>query len=142
MYLHYCYRLGYLTKKKQHKPLSPEMKQAWRKIDKISNQVRLISKYALNNIDDVKPFIDNNKEQIVLLTNQRNKIYNILRRCKDTDKISNLKSERDVYTKQLTKLRKEIKTANTILNDVDEIKTNIKAETDIQHQRFAVSKVN
>ncbi len=116
------------------------MKEAWRKIDKISNQVRLISKYALNNIDDVKPFIDNNKEQIVLLTNQRNKTYNTLRRCKDTDKISNLKSERDVYTKQLTKLRKEIKTANTILNDVDEIRMNIKAETNIQHQRIAVSR--
>lgn len=83
--------------------------------------------------------IANNQEQIVTITNQRNKIYNILRRCKDTDKISNLKSERDVYTKQLTKLRKEIKTANTILNDVDEIKLNIKAEMNIQHQRFAVS---
>lgn len=140
LYLYYCYRLGYLPKKKQYQPLSPEMKEAWRKIDKISNQVRLISKYALNNIDDVKPFIDNNKEQIVLLTNQRNKTYNTLRRCKDTDKISNLKSERDVYTKQLTKLRKEIKTANTILNDVDEIRMNIKAETNIQHQRIAVSR--
>ena len=53
LYLYYCYRLGYSPKKKQHKPLSPEMKQAWRKIDKLSNQVRLISKYALNNIDDV-----------------------------------------------------------------------------------------
>ena len=83
--------------------------------------------------------IANNQEQIVTITNQRNKIYNILRICKDTDKISNLKSERDVYTKQLTKLRKEIKTANTILNDVDEIKLNIKAEMNIQHQRFAVS---
>lgn len=37
LYLYYCYRLGYLPKKKQYKPLSPEMKQAWRKIDKISN---------------------------------------------------------------------------------------------------------
>lgn len=140
LYLYYCYRLGYLPKKNQHKPLSPEMKEAWRKIDRYSNQVILISKYALDNTNDVQNLISNNKEQIKLISNQRNKIYNTLRRCKDADKILSLKSERDCYTKELTKLRKEIKTANAILNDVDEIKMNIKAETDIQHQRFSVSR--
>lgn len=140
LYLYYCYRLGYLPKKKQHKPLSPEMKQAWRKIDKLSNQVRLISKYALDNTDDVKQLIVDNQEQIKLIINQRNQIYNKLRRCKDAERISSLKSERNICTKQLTKLRKEIKTANTVLDDVEKIKTNIKAETNIQHQRFAVSR--
>jgi len=140
LYLYYCYRLGYLPKKNQHKPLSPEMKQAWRKIDKLSAQVRLISKYNLNDTNEVKQFIADNQEQIVLITNQRKQVYNKLRRCKDTNKILNLKSERDICTKQLTKLRKEIKTANAILTDTDEIKLNIKAEMNIQHQRFAVSR--
>lgn len=141
LYHYYCYRLGYLPKKKQHKPLSPEMKEAWRKIDRYSNQVILISKYNLDDTDKVKQFIGDNKEQIVAVTNHRNQIYNQLRRCKDTDKISELKSKRDRCTKQLIKLRKEIKTANTILTDVEEMKTNIKAEMNIQHQRFAVSRV-
>lgn len=140
LYLYYCYRLGYLPKNKQHKPLSPEMKQVWRKIDKISNQVRLISKYDLNTTDDVQRFIRDSNEQIAIITNQRNQIYNKFRRCKDADQIFSLKSERNICTKQLTKLRKEIKTANTILNDVEGIKQNIKAEMNIQHQRFAVSR--
>lgn len=140
LYLYYCYRLGYLPKKNQHKPLSPEMKGAWRKIDRYSNQIRLISKYNLINTNDVQRFINNNQERILTITNERNKIYNKFRRCKDTGKISSLKSERNICTKQLTKLRKQIKTANTILNDVEEIKLNIKAEMDIQHQRFAVSR--
>ncbi len=140
LYLYYCYRLGYLPKKKQHKPLSPEMKEAWRKIDRYSNQVILISKYNLDDTDKVRKFINANKEQIAIITNQRNQIYNKFRRCKDADQIFSLKSERNICTKQLTKLRKEIKTANTILNDVEGIKQNIKAETNIQHQRFAVSK--
>lgn len=140
LYLYYCYRLGYLPRKNQHKPLSPEMKQAWRRIDKLSNQVRLISKYDLNDTNDVTQFIADNQEQIVLITNQRNQIYNKLRRCKNTDKISELKSERDDCTKQLTSLRKEIKTADSILNDTDEMKSNIKAEMNIQHQRFVVSR--
>lgn len=141
LYLYYCYRLGYLPRKNQHKPLSPEMKQAWRKINELSNQVRLISKYNLNDTEDIKQFIHSNKEQIVLITNQRNQIYNKLRRCKDTDKISRLKFERDCCTKQLTKLRKEIKTADAILTDTDEMKSNIKAEMNIQHQRFAFSRM-
>lgn len=141
LYLYYCYRLGFLPRKNQHKPLSPEMKQAWRKIDKLSNQVRLISKYNLNNTDDVQQFINNNNEQIILITNHRNQIYNKLRRCKDTNKILNLKSERDICTNQLMKLRKEIKTADAILTDTDEMKKNIKAEMNIQHQRFAVSRM-
>ena len=142
LYLYYCYRLGYLPKKKQHQPLSPEMKQAWRKIDKLSNQVRLISKFDLNNTKDIEQLIANNQKQIVLITNQRNKIYNRLRRCKDTDKISNLKAERDCYSAKLKKLRTEIKTANTILNGVGEIKLNIKAETNIQHQNLQLAELN
>ncbi|MCM1286080.1 MAG: relaxase/mobilization nuclease domain-containing protein [Acetobacter sp.] len=141
LYLYYCYRLGYLPKKNKHKPLSPEMKQAWRKIDKLSNQVRLISKYNLNDTNDVLQFINDNNEQIVLITNQRNQIYNKFRRCKDADKISSLKSERDYCSAKLKKLRTEIKTANAILTDTDEMKLNIKAEMNIQHQRFAFSKM-
>lgn len=140
LYLYYCYRLGYLPKKKQHKPLSPEMKEAWRKIDRYSNQVILISKYNLDDTDKVRQFISDNKEQIAIITNQRNQIYNKLRRCKDTDKISELKFERDCCSAKLKGLRTEIKTANTILNDVEKIKSNIKAETNIQHQRFTVSR--
>ncbi|MCH5320538.1 MAG: relaxase/mobilization nuclease domain-containing protein [Eubacterium sp.] len=140
LYLYYCYRLGYLPKKKQHKPLSPEMKQAWRKIDKISNQVRLISKHNLNNTDDVQHFISDNQKQIVTITNQRNQIYNKLRRCKDTDIISSLKSERDVCSATLKKLRTNNRVAKSILNDVDEIKSNINAEMNIQHQRFSPTK--
>lgn len=140
LYLYYCYRLGYLPKKKQHKPLSPEMKEAWRKIDRYSNQVILISKYNLDDTDKVRKFINANKEQIAIITNQRSHIYNKLRRCKDTDKISSLKSDRDCCSAKLKRLRTEIKTANTILNDVEGIKQNIKAEMNIQHQRFVPAK--
>lgn len=140
LYLYYCYRLGYFPRQNQHRPLSPEMKQAWRKIDKLSNQVRLISKYNLNDTNDVTQFITDNQEQIVLITNQRNQIYSKLRRCKNTDKISSLKSERDCCSAKLKKLRTKIKTADAILTDTDEMKKNIKAEMNIQRQRFAVSR--
>ncbi|MCH5320186.1 MAG: relaxase/mobilization nuclease domain-containing protein [Eubacterium sp.] len=140
LYLYYCYRLGYLPKKNQRKPLSPEMKQAWRKIDKISNQVRLISKHNLNDIIDVENFISSNNKQIIIVKQQRDKIYNKLRRCKDTDKISSLKSDRDVCSDTLKRLRTDNRVAKSILNDIDEIKSNIESEINIQHQRFSPTK--
>lgn len=136
LYLHYCYLLGYIPKK--HQPLSPEMKKAWRKIDRYSQEVRLISKQNLNNLDDVNNFINTSKDQIKLFESQRQHIYNKLRRCTDADKRTDLLSQRNNCTSELTVLRKNIRTANHIIADNPEIKSNIKAEQDIQKQRYVV----
>lgn len=136
LYLHYCYLLGYIPKK--HQPLSPEMKKAWRKIDKYSQEVCLISKYKLNTLDDVNHFINTSNEQIKLIENQRQHIYNKLRRCTNTDKRAELLSERNDCTSTLKGLRKNIRTANHIIKDNPEIKFNIEAEQNIQQQRFNV----
>ena len=58
LYFYYCYLLGYLPKKKQHKPLSPEMRQACRKLDRYSQEIRLICREKLDNFDDVHNFIE------------------------------------------------------------------------------------
>lgn len=136
LYLYYCYLLGYIPKKYQ--PLSLEMKKAWRKIDRYSQEVRLISKQNLNTLDDVNDFINISTEQIKLIESQRQHIYNILRRCIDTDKRAELLSQRNNCTSELTVLRKNIRTANHIIADNPEIKSNIKAEHNIQKQRYAV----
>lgn len=136
LYLHYCYLLGYIPKK--HQPLSPEMKKAWRKIDRYSQEVRLISKQNLNTLDDVNSFISNSTEQIKLIENQRQHIYNKLRRCTDIDKRAELLSQRNDRTSALKTLRKNIRTAKHIIEDNPEVKFNIKAEQNIQQQRFTV----
>lgn len=136
LYLHYCYLLGYIPKK--HQPLSPEMKKAWRKIDRYSQEIRLISKQNLNTLDDVNDFINTSSEQIKLIEKQRQHIYNKLRRCTDTDKRADLLSQRSNCTSALNDLRKNIRTANQIMEDNPEIKANIKAEQNIQQKRYTV----
>lgn len=136
LYLHYCYLLGYIPKK--HQPLSPEMKKAWRKIDRYSQEIRLISKQNLNTLNDVNSFIINSTEQIKLIESQRQHIYNKLRRCADADKRTELLSQRNNCTSALNDLRKNICTANHIIADTPEIKSNIKAEQSIQKQRYVV----
>lgn len=138
LYLYYCYRLGYLPKKKPHKPLSPEMREAIRKLDLYSKQVTLISKEHLNTLDDVTAFINMSTEQIKMLDNERKHIYNKLRRCTDEETKSELISKRNDYTAVIRRIRRDIKTAKSIVEDNPIIKQNIRAEQSIQHQRFAV----
>ena len=99
MYLHYCYLLGYFPKAKQHKPLSPEMRAAWRKIDMYSKEIRLIDSKELTTISAVNEFISTTKEQIVSLEKQRQYCYNKMRRCKEPSVLAELKSKRNDFTK-------------------------------------------
>ena len=105
-------------------------------LDKYSQEVCLISKYKLNTLDDVNNFINASNEQIKIIENQRQHIYNKLRRCTDTNKRAELLTERNDCTSALQTLRKNIRTANHIIEDNPEIKSNIKAEKNIQQQRY------
>lgn len=138
LYLYYCYRLGYLPKKKPHKPLSPEMREAIRKLDRYSQQATLIYKERLNTLDDVNVFISMSTEQIKMLNNERKHIYNKLRRCTEKDTKAELISKRNDYTAVIRRIRRDVKTAKSIIEDNPKIKQNIKAEQSIQQQRFAV----
>lgn len=67
---------------------------------------------------------------------QRQYCYNKMRRCKEPCVMAELKSKRDDFTKTLSLLRKEVKVATNILEDNDEIKSNMKAEKAMQQKRF------
>lgn len=112
------------------------MRQACRKLDRYSQEIQLICREKFDDLDDVHNFIDKSKQQICLLENERQHIYNKLRRCTDPEIKSELLSKRDSYTSALTLLRKDIRTANDILTDNKEIKENIKAKKSIQQQKF------
>lgn len=138
LYFYYCYLLGYMPKKKPHKPLSPEIRQACRKLDRYSKEINLICREKLDSLDDVQNFIVTSKQQVSLLENARQHIYNKLRRCTDSEVKSELLSKRDSYTSALKLLRKDVRTANNILTDNREIKENIKAEKAIHQQKFII----
>lgn len=133
LYFHYCYLLGIFPKDKpRHKPLSPEIKEALRKVDRYSQQVRLVCKHKLNTTDDVTAFTHQTDSKMEEITAQRNGIYNRLRRCTDPEQIAELKAQRDVCTSQLAVLRKDKKVTGTILADVDDIKEKIRIERSMQ----------
>lgn len=127
-YLHYLYLMGKLPKWNQHKPLSPEMREAWRHLDRISRQVTLMYNKKLNYLEDVQGFITETEQSIKEVTELRSKVYNKLRRCDDPEQREKLFKHRDDCTALLKQLRKEKKIAETIIEDNPKIKENIRIE--------------
>ncbi|MEE3493264.1 relaxase/mobilization nuclease domain-containing protein [Ruminococcus sp.] len=138
LYMHYCYLLGYYPKNRRHQPLSPEMKEAWRHLDRLSDQVRLVSHKGLNTIEDVHSFIAETDQLIQAITADRQKVYNKLRRCHNGNQRSELLHRRDDCTAALTDLRKEKKIALTILEDNPTVKENIRIETQMRNETYGL----
>lgn len=138
LYMHYCYLLGYYPKNRRHQPLSPEMKEAWRHLDRLSDQVRLVSHKGLTTIEDVHSFIAETDQSILAITADRQKVYNKLRRCHNGDQRAELLHRRDDCTAALTNLREEKKIALTILEDNPTVKENIRIETQMRNETYGL----
>lgn len=79
--------LGLMPKRENYKPLSPEMKQEVRKMQRYSNEIRLIVTEKFKTLDDVENYISQTEKDIESVTNLRQKYRNKLRNCTDENLI-------------------------------------------------------
>ena len=132
--------LGLLPKRENYQPLSPEMKQEVRKMERYSNEIRLIVTEKLKTADDVKNYISQTEKDIENTTNVRQKYRNKLRNCKENNLIEEYKAKRDECTTILNKYRKKLKTANWILEDTPKVKEVIKIEQQMKREQEDIAK--
>lgn len=71
-------------------------------------------KYDIKTIDDLENFQSNIETKLNKKLEQRQKLYNKIRRCKDTDLKSKLQTEAKSYSKEIKELRKQMKLCNGI----------------------------
>lgn len=138
LYLHYCYLLGVYPKRENRpKPLSPQMREAVRRMDEISKQIRLICKYDLKTDIDVNALINNNTEAMKQLKKERDGCYNRLRRCDDPAIIHEIKTQRDSISARMAALRNENRVAAKIPVRAAVMKEDIKIERQMhsEHSR-------
>ena len=129
LFLTLFYLMGILPKDKpRHKPLSPEMRQEVRKLERYTQEITLIVKEKLNTIEDVKCYITQTENKIAEITDIRQKYRNKLRNCTDNNLIKEYKQKRNDCTTVLSEYRKKIKFANYILSDIPKVKKVIKIE--------------
>ena len=132
--------LGLIPKRENYKPLSPEMKQEVRKMQRYSNEIRLIVTEKIKTVDDVKNYISQTEKDIESVTNLRQKYRNKQRNCTDENLIKEYKAKRDECTTKLNKYRKNLKIANYILEDTPKVKEVIKIETQMKKAQEDITK--
>jgi len=135
-YLHYCYLLGVLPKNKPRRgPLHPTLKIELIRINQYTDQIRLLWKYRIDNDEQLKEFIFEREMKIQSLISERNKVYNVLRRCTDLETIEELKFGRDSISKQITTYRKELKVANGVVENTNKIREYVKLTREMENSQ-------
>ena len=111
-----------------YQPLSAAMKEASRYLDRILDQHQLASGYHVTSMDALMHLIETLEKQLERFLDIRKGVINRMRRCKDPQKMIELKAARTARTQSIVKLRKEIKIAKSLVADYDREISLIKAE--------------
>ena len=99
-----------------------------RNLDRILDQHRLASGYHVTSMDALMHLIETLEKQLESFLDIRKDIINMMRRCKDPQKMTELKAARTARTQSIVKLRKEIIIAKGLVADYDREISLIKAE--------------
>lgn len=132
----FAYMLG-LTQEQSHQkqfPLSPECREAWRKIEHYSDQIRLVAKEKFATLEDIENFVKTKDLELAVVSKQRDKLRNKLRNAKEPDVIAKLKADRNDCTATITALRKEQKTAFSIIEEHPKIVNLMECEVTCQRE--------
>ena len=126
---------------KKHQPLSPEMKRVVRQMDRYANEIRLIVTEKIKTVEDVENCITRTEKEIKEVTNIRQKYRNKLRNCKDDKLITEYKQKISDCTSILNRYRRNIKTANYILEDIPKVKEIIKIEEQMRKRQEDITRM-
>lgn len=124
----------------QRQPLSPEMREQCRKMESYSKQARLIGRKHFKTEDDVKAFLSGKYHELDALKSARDKCYNRLRRCSDPKKSFEIKAERDGLTAKMAACRKDIASAENILEHTQRIRELIRIEMQTRAELYPPAK--
>lgn len=141
LYYYYCYLLKVYPKKNLNYKLSPEMREAVKKMDKYSEQIRFICRYKLETVNDIENLKEQKQEELQKTLNTRNRLYYKRQKLDD-------ESEKDVVTKDIIivtsvvdKIRKEIKLCDEVGDNSRKMKEQIKAMEEREQEKVKDKKL-
>ena len=116
LYLYYCYRLGYFPKyKKQNNArLHYLLKDDLMKLDKITDEVRLLGRENISTDEQLFSYKVSKEEQMKTLIAERTHLRKKIRTKIDDVQLSEAKDEIASINVELKKLRKEVKLCDDI----------------------------
>ena len=110
------------------KPLSPECREACRKLDRYTAELTLVASEHLDTPKDIQKYLEKVNGEIDRISVARNKIRNKQKYCTEPTKKDQLKHDCTACTKALAALRKKRTVANNILEDNPKIRELLKSE--------------
>jgi hypothetical protein len=120
---------------------TPELREAIRRIDRYSEQTRLLCRYKIETPEQLTALIESRGEQRKALAEERNRVYNRMRAKSVTpEKLDALKAERDDLSKQLAAVRKELAVAHGALTSHEENRRKLKAQRELANRRLEEEK--
>ena len=109
MYYYYRFLLGLYPKKNVPHKLTPEMRAEIKKMDKYSEEIRFICKYKVENMKDFRYLEYDKQEELQKVLNKRNSLYRKRGMEKDEDKKDLITKDIIIVSKEVAKIRKELK---------------------------------
>ncbi len=112
LYLHYCYKLGYLPNYKKQNPVRLHylLRDDLMKLDELTAQTTLLGKHHIGNTEQLFSYQQSVEAEIKSLTADRTHLRNEIRKVDITDeRLSAAKDEITQISEKLKTLRKEVK---------------------------------
>ena len=128
LYLHYMYLLGKINKMGNTPRTHPVLKSELIRFEQYKSQFKLIYENKLDTMSQVDEFINSTLVQIKTLTTSRDELNKSLYTIQNSDKLPEIKSERNHLTSELTSLRKNLKIACHIKKSSRQICENLKLQ--------------
>lgn len=128
LYLHYCYRLGYLPNYKKQNPVRLHylLRDDLMKLDELTAQTTLLGKHHIGDTEQLFSYQQSVEDKIKSLTADRTHLRNEIRRVDITDeRLSAAKLEIAESSDKLKTLRKEVKLCKGIAERSGEIKSRL-----------------
>lgn len=130
LYLHYCYKLGYLPKYKNYKKQNTTrlhylLREDLMKMDRITQEVRLLGRENISTDEQLSLYKQKVESEIKVLTDNRTHLRKVSRRKISEEELGKVNAEIKDITLKLYKLRKELKLCDGIKERSKIIETNL-----------------
>ena len=113
-------------------PLSPEARMACAKLDELTAQATLMAKYDIHTQPEVEKYISDRADQIKALEKERQQYWNKLKKERSPDRVDEIRSMAKGITERIKPLRKELKTAENILERAESYRKALRVEHAIE----------
>ncbi|MCP3774605.1 relaxase/mobilization nuclease domain-containing protein [Paenibacillus sp. MZ04-78.2] len=136
LYLRYLFKMGILPRSRaSSKRTSFLLREDLRHLKAITEQTKLLCRHRISTTDQLTGYLDGLQTELKQGYGSRKMLYNRLRRCQHPERIELYKSQIAELSRQLAKLRKEVRLCTGILARSGELANKLQRNEEDQSTR-------